>query len=449
MKVERGPARSHQGREMRLLLLTVAVAVAMLLLLARFRFPDETRPEAPAAPLQRLAARATYDELATIIAQLEGRIAPLLVVLQVDARTPPARAPVLVPSRWPSEPALPTFVPAIRVRPDAVLALVGGGRVRRIVAQPEAAPEVIAADPVRGLELIRVPPVADASWRWERADTLRTPTYVALVEGTRGGPTMRPVFLGRTDPMTDPRWDRSLLVLGGSLMAQPGSLVFSLDGRFVGLTVFEEGLLAVAPAEMLLETAEQLTRGEVAPPGHLGVQLQPLSPALVEATGAERGALVSYVEDTGPAAGWLRLGDVIEAIDGQPIFSPDDLLVRIARTPPGSGLRLEVRRGGEVRTIALQIGTAAQPDPGRRSPELGLALRAAADLGAEVLRVNSGSAAALAGLLPGDVITQIDQIEIPTPADVRQAFAAAPPGASVLLGVDREGRRLVLVLQKP
>ena len=83
------PARGS-GRETRLLLVTIAVSVATLLLLARFRFPaDEVQPTDPApAPPERLAARATYDELAGIMADLERRIAPSLEVLAVHTDRP-------------------------------------------------------------------------------------------------------------------------------------------------------------------------------------------------------------------------------------------------------------------------------------------------------------------------------------------------------------------------
>ena len=86
------------GRETRLLLLTLGVSVVMLLVLARFRFPEErgvpTLPERPpAAPLERLAARATYDELASIVGELERRIAPALVVLQLNPRGERGRSP--------------------------------------------------------------------------------------------------------------------------------------------------------------------------------------------------------------------------------------------------------------------------------------------------------------------------------------------------------------------
>src|SRR5688572_23359232 len=93
------------GRETRLLLVTIAVSVGVLLLLARFRFPDEPVGQAVSsapAPLERLAARAAYEELALIMADLDRRIARRVVILRMQTRDGQASlvvAPRLTPDR--------------------------------------------------------------------------------------------------------------------------------------------------------------------------------------------------------------------------------------------------------------------------------------------------------------------------------------------------------------
>lgn len=73
---------SGSGRETRLLLLVMVIAVAVLLVLARFRYPVADRVAAtPAAgPIERLAARATFEELALIMADLSARVQPTIGV---------------------------------------------------------------------------------------------------------------------------------------------------------------------------------------------------------------------------------------------------------------------------------------------------------------------------------------------------------------------------------
>lgn len=230
--------RSRMTRETRMLLLIITLSVAVLMLLARFRFPAETpRDRATAtAPLERLAARATYDELAGIIAELSRRVAPLVVVLRVESE------------------GLQRFVPAVRVRSDLALAHVTGeSRILAAVGMPGPV-EIAAFDPERALVLVRVPPAPDQVVPLAGADNRSSaPRYIAAVEGTRGGPTLRPFFLGRTDPLRDERYG-DLLVLGGVLQASPGSLLFGLDGTFVGLCIMEDGFVAGIPGRAL-ETA--------------------------------------------------------------------------------------------------------------------------------------------------------------------------------------------------
>ncbi len=231
-------SRSRPSRETRLLLIVITLSAAVLLALSQFRFPDAPRDAATAGatplPLERLAARATYDELATIIAELGRRVTPGVMVIRVE------------------QGGMQRFVPALRVRPDLLLAHVPpDSRVLAFAESPQPV-EIAAYDERRELVLLRV--AADATsvvnLRAAGAGT-SAPRYVAAIEGTRGGAALRPMFLGRTDPVRDDRYEQGLLVLGGVLQASSGSLIFSLDGSFVGLCIIEEGFAAGVPGPAL------------------------------------------------------------------------------------------------------------------------------------------------------------------------------------------------------
>jgi len=235
------------SRETRLLLIVIVLSVAVLLTLSRFRFPEATAGEdsASPAPLQRLAARATYDELAAIIADLGERVQPFVEVLRVETA------------------GQNRFVPAVRVRPDLALAHVEpDSRIVAVIDRP-GTPEVAAYDEARQLVLVRVAvdPGRVVAVRGE-STTSTAPRYVAAVEGTRGGPTLRPVFLGRTDVLRDDRYG-DLLVLGGVLQASPGSLIFGLDGAFAALCIMEDGFVAGVPGRALEAAVQRM----LAPPG--------------------------------------------------------------------------------------------------------------------------------------------------------------------------------------
>lgn len=230
--------RSRPSRETRLLLIVITLSAAVLLALSQFRFPDDARDAGPSSatplPLERLAARATYDELATIIAELGRRVTPGVMVIRVEHA------------------GMQRFVPALRVRPDLLLAHVPpDSRVLGFTDSPQPV-EIAAYDERRELVLIRVAADATSVVNLRGAGAGPTaPRYVAAIEGTRGGAALRPMFLGRTDPVPDDRYEQGLLVLGGVLQASSGSLIFGLDGSFVGLCIIEEGFAAGVPGPAL------------------------------------------------------------------------------------------------------------------------------------------------------------------------------------------------------
>jgi hypothetical protein len=241
------PPRSRITRETRLLLIVIALSAAVLFTLSRFRFPNQDAASAVTSttplPLERLAARATYDELATIIAELGKRVTPSVMVAQVETN------------------GVSQFVPALRVRSDLLLAhLEPSARVVSFVGST-APVDVAAYDESRRLALFRVTPDGSPVVDLHPASAAtHVPRYVAAVEGTRGGSALRPVFLGRTDPISDERYEQGLIVLGGVLQASAGSLIFGLDGSFVGLCILDQGFAAGIPGPALDAAIERMLR---------------------------------------------------------------------------------------------------------------------------------------------------------------------------------------------
>ncbi|MEU4926619.1 trypsin-like peptidase domain-containing protein [Streptomyces yokosukanensis] len=56
----------------------------------------------------------------------------------------------------------------------------------------------------------------------------------------------------------------------------------------------------------------------------------------------------------------LKAGDVITDVDGQPVHTAEELIVKIRAHRPGDSLRLTVRRGGTDRDVLLRLGAAEQ-----------------------------------------------------------------------------------------
>jgi PDZ domain-containing protein len=89
------------------------------------------------------------------------------------------------------------------------------------------------------------------------------------------------------------------------------------------------------------------------------------------------GALVVAVAPDAPAAGKLEPTEVIVAVDGTPVRTPDDLRRLIAKHEPGETVRLRVRAGGATRIV--EVGTIeSSEEPGR--PIVGIQVEQFADI---------------------------------------------------------------------
>jgi len=92
--------------------------------------------------------------------------------------------------------------------------------------------------------------------------------------------------------------------------------------------------------------------------GWLGLQVQD-----PESGAGSQGVMVVDILPGSPAASaGLRVGDRIGAINGRPIGSRLELGRWVSAHPPGTALRLSVRRGNRVREVAVTLGE--PPPPG-------------------------------------------------------------------------------------
>lgn len=435
------------SRETRLLVVTITLSVLVLVLLSRFRFPDRP-PMAmlPPAPLERLAARATYDELAAIVAGLQRGISPSLVVLRLGARsegTPRMLSDVL-DSVAPDSGVL--HVPALRISPTTAIAVISSdSRILGIVGQgtDDAPPRILAADPVRRLALIDVPPAEGGDLRPPSLSDLRTPTYVVVVEGTRGGLSFRPLFLGSSDRFEDPRWERPLMAVSSVPLTSAGALVFSTEGQFLGAAVVEGGALALAGARDIVASIERLSRGETMHPIDAGVSVQPLTAPLSAALGVPSGVVVAQTAEGSPADGVLQSADVIVSLNGQRVDAADDFLLQLSQSERGAPLTLGVVRRGQTLDLELKLPAASAPNPNLRA---GMTLGPRRNGGSLVTDVAPGSAAEAAGLQVGDVILQAGDVALPSPAQVTKLSTTGDSARYLPITIERDGRRQVVAL---
>ncbi|HLG56413.1 MAG TPA: PDZ domain-containing protein [Vicinamibacterales bacterium] len=418
------------SRETRLLLTTGVVAIAALWLLARIRFEDRAvTPNPVPSVFSQLSTSPKYDDLASQIAQIQARLQPSLLALDV-------------PSAALGSPRTSHRIAAFRLRDDLAVTWLPAG------SNPAAGTDanVLARDPATGLAVMRVAsqPSASAPMPWSPR-RLQQPRYVVASEVAPQGLSLRPVFVGSLDPVESPLWSAPLWVVPPRSDLTPGSFVFTSDAELVGLVIAISGSeLAIVPGGTVLTEADRVLNTRPRPPGTIGLEVQPLTASVASVTGASEGVVVTWVAGTGTATGQLFVGDVIEAVDGRGLVSRQQWDARIARLSAGETLTLRVRRRGALQDVALAAAAIpAQP----RSPSLGLTL-ARRGIGAEVVRVEPGSAADRAGLEVGDVITAFADIHAPTPAQITRSFAAIDQGQRVLIAVTRRDAHHVTTLER-
>jgi hypothetical protein len=427
--METSPYRPRVSRETRLLLTAGVLAIATLWLLARVRFPERpVTPNPVPSVLGQLARGPNYDDLAGEIAQLQTRLEPSLLALEL-------RPPALASSQTVQRTA------AIRLRDDLAVMLV----------QPGSKSEqwndgtIVARDPASGLAIARVPLPGSATppipWAPRQPQQAR---YLVASDVSRAGVSLRPVFVGSLDPIASPLWSEPIWAVPGRTDLVSGSFLFTSSAELAGLVMPHGGGLAIVPGGTVLAEADRLLSVAPGPSGTLGLEVQALTPPVAAATGALAGVVVTWIEAEG-AREQLMAGDVIEAVDGLALASRQAWEVRVARLRVGETLTLRVRRRGELREVRL---TAGAPVPRPDRPSLGLTLRARARIGAEAVRVDSGSAAERAGLTAGDVITQVGELSAPTPAQVLRSFASIGQGQRVLVAVTRGDAHFVTTLER-
>jgi serine protease Do len=244
-----------------------------------------------------------------------------------------------------------------------------------------------------------------------------------------------------------------------------GGPLVDLQGRVVGVnsaiksaTGFYSGYGFAIPSNLAERVANDLIEHGVVRRPRLGVLLGEVSAAdaavysLPRAAGAEV-TEVSAGDSPARRAGF-RLGDVIVAVNGEPVETGGALMEKVALLEPGAEVAFDVIRYGERMRLNAQLGqfevpanvrrsTAALPQPTGieklgfealpLTPQIARQLRTSATEGVVVSGVVPTSPAAHAALQRGQVISEINGKRVDSVEDVEAVARTLKPGASVSL----------------
>jgi Do/DeqQ family serine protease len=231
-----------------------------------------------------------------------------------------------------------------------------------------------------------------------------------------------------------------------------GGPLVDMAGRIVGINtaIFSrsggsQGVGFAIPANMVrVVVASAKTGGNAVKRPWLGAKLQALTPELSREFDLKRpaGAVITSVTADSPAArAGLKPGDVIVAVDSQPIDDPNAFDYRFTTRALGGHVQLGVVRGGKESKIAVALETAPESPRDEitirsRSPFLGTTVANLSPALADELRIDAstegvvvldvldGTLAQSVGFRRGDVVVAVNNQKIARTRDLERIAQA-------------------------
>jgi Do/DeqQ family serine protease len=229
-----------------------------------------------------------------------------------------------------------------------------------------------------------------------------------------------------------------------------GGALIDMAGRLIGINTSiltrsggSNGIGFAIPADLVAAFVDQARAGaESFGRPWAGIAGQPVDADMAGPLGLDRpgGIIVSGLHPASPflEAG-LDVGDVIAAVDGQPVNTPNEMVYRMSVAGLGRTARVEILRKGQRRDVDVALIAAPDMPPrdqsalGERSLLPGLtvaranpAVIAEMNLSLEargIVVMETGPVAPRVGLRRGDVILSGNGVEPAHPDDIEAFFA--------------------------
>jgi Do/DeqQ family serine protease len=332
--------------------------------------------------------------------------------------------------------------------------------------------KLVGSDPPSDLAVLKIDATSLPTLSLGDSDKVRVGDFVLAVGNPLGiGQTVTSGIVSaksRTTGLSDGSFEDFLQTdaainrgnSGGALVNTTGELI-GINSQIMSPSGGNIGIGFAIPSNMAKAVMDQLMKTGKVRRGMLGVTIQSVDADLASSLNlpAARGAIVTSVQTGGPAerAG-LQRGDVIIAINKQPVVDNNTLRNLVAGMPPGSKVDVTALRNGHDQNF--QVPLAELPDRQRPDSEeetsstgpagnekYGMALQPFIpgtaqrygldpdDQGLLVGKVDPNGSAANAGIRQGDLIQEVNRQPVRSATD----FSAA---------VQRSGARPALVLVK-
>ncbi len=258
-----------------------------------------------------------------------------------------------------------------------------------------------------------------------------------------------------------------------------GGPLINIDGEVIGVNTLIRGLHTgigfAIPSTLAKEVSDQLISEGKFTRAWLGIGIRAVrdDPDFRELIkGVDNGVLVTMVLSNGPAAkSELKPTDVITAVDGKPVNTPQQLRDEIRGKKIGQPVSLDVFRKGKAAKVKVSPGewinptevyslAKIRPADATEIAELGLSVKSmthelASQFGVDVtegvvvVTVEKDTPAAHKGIKPGDIITAVDQKQVATPKQFREALKKTDLKKGILLNLISGNTARFEILKEP
>ena len=223
---------------------------------------------------------------------------------------------------------------------------------------------------------------------------------------------------------------------GGALVDSRGALI-GINTAIISKSGGNNGIGFAIPVDMVKDVVTKLVADGKVTRGYLGVAIGDLDNELAKVYKRKEGALILDISPETPAAKYgLKRGDLIYSINGKAIKDRTSLQNTIASFPPDEKVKMDVERDGKDISLTIVLGdrsTLVEVQSDNFTFLGGLKLsaidtnnqkqyRLTQDSGIFISDVEPKSKAEKVGFQPGDIIVQIEDVEIKNFSNVETAL---------------------------
>ena len=318
--------------------------------------------------------------------------------------------------------------------------------------------KVIGTDAKTDLALIKVDGKSDFTYVNFETDAPRVGDWVVAVGNPYGlgGTVTAGIISAEGRDIGSGPYDDYIQIDAPINKGNSGGPTFDTKGNVIGVntaiyspTGGSVGIGFDIPAATVKMVVAQLKDKGSVTRAYIGVQVQPVTSGIAESLGMKNasGALVDEAQaDTPAAKAGIQAGDVITAVNGNPVKDSRTLAREISGMAPGSSTKLDILRKGEQKSITVTLATmpnqpqkhasADEMDNGATAgtPHLGVAVAPASEVagagnkGVVITAVDPDGPAAERGLKSGDVILDVAGKSVGNVTELRSALKEAKSG---------------------